>query len=61
MSDTVYIIEDGETTHLVAAKNKSQAIAHVKREIKAVPAKPLDVARLLGEGVKLETAGDSGE
>ena len=59
---TVYIVESGDDKHLVAASNKSQAVRHVTTSTISVRvAKPLDVAQMIGAGIKLETAGQTDE
>jgi hypothetical protein len=51
---------DSMTEHLVEATSQSQARTHVAKQFIAVEAaKPSDVARLMGRGIKLETANET--
>lgn len=64
MTSRIYIVRDsGGGESLVDAGTPAQAIRHVTHGIyEAKPATPKDVARLMDEGVKVETAArDKGE
>lgn len=58
MSSRLYVIaQDTGQKFLVDAPNAAQAIRHVTAGMfEAKPATPKDVARLMDEGVKVETA-----
>lgn len=61
MSDRIYTVKnkaDG-SSRLVKALNPAQAlrhVAHAQYEVKST--KPLEVAELMGSGIKLEAAGE---
>ena len=53
----IYVVTNGDTTHLVQAASQAQAIRHIAGKTFDVRvAKTLDVAQLMGKGVALETA-----
>ena len=53
----IYIVTNGDTTHLVQAVSQAQALRHVAGKTFSVDvAKAIDVAQLMGKGVQLETA-----
>ncbi len=57
---TIYVIEQSNgDVFMVEAGSQAQAIRHTVRSLfKARPAKPQDVAKLIGDGVKVEKAGE---
>jgi ribosome biogenesis SPOUT family RNA methylase Rps3 len=53
----IYIVTNGDSTHLVQAVSQAQALRHVAGKTFSVDvAKAIDVAMLMGKGVTLETA-----
>lgn len=59
MTTRLYIIEEPHhPARLIEAGNASQAVRHVAKKIVASVAKAHDVARLMGDGVKVEKAGE---
>ena len=53
----IYVVTNGDTTHLVQAASQAQAIRHIAGKTFDVRvAKTLDVAQLMGKGIALETA-----
>lgn len=58
MQTRIYYVADGHETRLIEATSAAAAIRHcaVKRYRYGV-AKPKEVARLMAQGVKVETAG----
>jgi hypothetical protein len=60
----IYVVKKKETgeEHLVEANTPSQSIMHIaQNSYEAKAAKPTDVARLMGQGVKVEVAGADAE
>ena len=55
--ERIYIVRNGETQHLVKARNRSQALAAVvSRQYTVEPASALQVAELVGAGAKVLAA-----
>jgi len=53
----IYIVTNGDNTHLVQAVSQAQAIRHIAGKTFDVRvAKTLDVAQLMSKGVMLEVA-----
>ena len=53
----IYKVTNGDTTYLVQATSQAQALRHVAGRLYSVEvAKAMDVAHLMSDGVKLETA-----
>ena len=53
----IYIVTNGENTHLVQAVSQAQALRHVAGKTFSVDvAKAIDVAMLMGKGAVVETA-----
>ena len=53
----IYKVTNGDNTYLVQATSQAQALRHVAWRLYSVEvAKAMDVAHLMSDGVKLETA-----
>lgn len=53
----IYKVTNGDNTYLVQATSQAQALRHVAGRLYSVEvAKAMDVAHLMSDGVKLETA-----
>ena len=53
----IYKVANGDNTYLVQATSQAQALRHVAGRLYSVEvAKAMDVAHLMSDGVKLETA-----
>lgn len=55
----IYRIDDGHQNRLVRAPSQAQAIRHVASRFAARVATQDDIANLVSEGVKVETAGET--
>ena len=56
----IYVVTNGDQSHLVQAASQAQAIRHIAGKTFDVRvAKTLDVAQLMSKGVALETASSS--
>ena len=53
----IYKVTNGDNTYLVQATSQAQALRHVAGRLYSVEvAKAMDVAHLMSDGIKLETA-----
>lgn len=53
----IYKVTNGDNTYLVQAASQAQALRHVAGRLYSVEvAKAMDVAHLMSDGIKLETA-----
>lgn len=57
MSQRIYRVDDGKQDRLVRATSQAQAVRHVASGFAVRVATQDDIANLVGEGVKVETAG----
>ena len=58
----IYIVTNGDNTHLVQAVSQAQALRHVAGKTFNVDvAKAIDVALLMGKGITVETASMTAE
>ncbi len=55
----IYRVDDGHKDRLVRAPSQAQAIRHVASSFAVRVATQDDIAQLVGDGVKVETAGDT--
>ena len=54
----IYRIIDGEGDRLIRAASAAQAVRHAASHFKARVASQDDIAELVGQGAKIETAGE---